>query len=106
MHWLVCAGLGDLEFLYLERSPVDDLTPLSGLDRLSVLYLRDCREVSDVSALASLPRLHTLDVAGAAPGLDLAPLAGNKKLTVYIVAGQEVRGGEALGRRLKVSPRR
>ncbi|WP_433231226.1 NACHT domain-containing protein [Actinomadura nitritigenes] len=101
-----CAELGDLEFLYLELSPVADLAPLSGLDMLAMLYLRDCREVSDVSALASLPRLHTLDVTGAAPGLDLAPLAGNRKLTVYIRAGQEVRGAEALGRRLKVSARR
>lgn len=102
----VCAELEDLEFLYLAHSPVADLTPLSRLDRLSRLYLRDCREVSDVSTLASLPRLHMLDVAGAAPGLDLAPLAGNRKLTVYIRAGQEVRGAEALGRRLKVSSAR
>ncbi|MFB4297436.1 leucine-rich repeat domain-containing protein [Actinomadura sp. NTSP31] len=65
--------------------------------------LSGCRDITNLAPLASLPRLRSLDLIEAAPGLDLSPLAGNRKLIVRIAAGQEVRGAEALGRRLKVS---
>ncbi|MEU9016091.1 NACHT domain-containing protein [Actinomadura sp. NPDC048394] len=99
----VCAGLRRLRELVLRSTPVADLTPLASLPLLSELVLANCQEIRDLTPLASLPRLESLDLTGAAPGLDLAPLRQNRKLTVRIAAGQEVRGGEVLGRRLKVS---
>lgn len=52
--------------------------------------------------IGSLPRLRHLDLVGAAPGLDLAPLAANRRLTVTVRAGQDVRGADELGRRVTV----
>lgn len=69
-----------LRALNLAKCPVDDLTPLAGLPELRHLYIR-----------------------GIAPGVDLAPLAGNRRLTVHIARGQDVRNRELLGRRVKVS---
>ncbi|WP_433237519.1 NACHT domain-containing protein [Actinomadura nitritigenes] len=99
----VCARLRCLRELSLSSTPVADLTPLAGLPKLSRLVLANCQEIHDLTPLASLPCLESLDLTGSSPGLDLAPLRQNRKLTVHISAGQEVRGGEALGRRLKVS---
>jgi len=57
--------------------------------------------MSDLSPLASMTSLRSLNLRGAAPGLDLTPLAGNERLRVYVKPGQEVQGAEKLGRRLR-----
>lgn len=96
------SGQVHLSHLSPSKTSVDDLTPLQGLSKLEVLWLDDCVAVTDLRPLASLPSLRTLHIEGTAPGTDLSPLAHNRRLTVYIRAGQYVRGGERLGRRLKV----
>ncbi|MEU6747060.1 NACHT domain-containing protein [Spirillospora sp. NPDC046719] len=97
------ASLPSLEWLSMDETDIRDLEPMRPLSRLSRLWLRRCGLVEDLRPLGSLPRLRHLHLQNAAPGLDLSPLARNRKLTVYIAPGQEVRGAEALGRRLKVS---
>lgn len=88
--------------LHVGWSEIEDLRPLQSLPRLTLLDLENCRRLSDLGPLASLPGLRELILADAAPGLDLSPLAANRRLTVTIRAGQDVRGAEALGRRLKI----
>ncbi|WP_433137654.1 NACHT domain-containing protein [Actinomadura nitritigenes] len=97
------SSLVELDVLRLSRSSIRDLTPLTTLGKLRMLWLTGCEGLTDLRPLALLTKLQHLHLRDAAPGLDLSPLAGNRKLTVHISAGQEVRGGEALGRRLKVS---
>ncbi|QKG26870.1 NACHT domain-containing protein [Actinomadura verrucosospora] len=97
------SSLIELDVLRLSRSSIRDLTPLTSLAKLRTLWLSDCEGLTDLRPLASLAKLRHLHLGSVAPGLDLSPLAGNRKLTVHIDAGQEVRGAEALGRRLVVS---
>ncbi|WP_336205179.1 hypothetical protein [Nonomuraea sp. LPB2021202275-12-8] len=51
--------------------------------------------------MAHLGRLRNLWLTDMAPGIDLAPLAGSSQLIVHVLAGQDVRNGHLLGRRLK-----
>ncbi|MGW5416264.1 NACHT domain-containing protein [Actinomadura geliboluensis] len=97
------SSLTELQVLNLIETRVDDLTPLRGLSQLETLWLEGCGSVTDLRPLASLPRLRELHLSGAVPGLDLSPLGGNRKLTVFIDSGQDVRGADALGRRLRVN---
>ncbi|PKK11933.1 NACHT domain-containing protein [Thermomonospora sp. CIF 1] len=96
------SGQTRLWHLNLSKNPITDLTPLQDLPALEELLLTDCAGVTDLRPLASLPRLKKLCIEGIAPGTDLSPLAQNQRVNVYIYAGQDVRGGEALGRRLKI----
>src|SRR5262249_51621074 len=91
-----------LSYLDLEGTGVCDLSPLSGLSRLTTLWLRGCSEIRDIAALEALPRLRVLHLAGVAPGVDLGPLGGNKGLKVYINANQKVRNYESLLGRLEM----
>jgi hypothetical protein len=98
------APLGDmsaLTFLDLEDTNIGDLTPLARLTKLEVLWLRNCPDVADLRPLGGLPDLRRLYIRGVAPGIDLASLAGNRRITVYIDRGQEVRNRTMLGRRLQ-----
>ena len=96
------SGQTRLWHLNLSKNPITDLTPLQDLPALEELLLTNCAGVTDLRPLASLPRLKKLCIEGIAPGTDLSPLAQNQRVNVYIYAGQDVRGGEALGRRLKI----
>jgi Leucine-rich repeat (LRR) protein len=96
------SSLNHLRVLSMDRTCIEDLEPLRSLSKLRTLWLAGCDQITDLRPLSSLPQLKTLVLEGAAPGLDLSPLATRKKLTVYIRSGQEVRGAEALGRRLKI----
>ncbi|TDB88512.1 NACHT domain-containing protein [Actinomadura sp. KC216] len=97
------SSLTGLETLGLKETSIQDLEPLRSLTTLRSLFLNGCDRLTDLRPIASLPRLKVLDLTRATPGLDLSPLAANRKLTVHIGPGQDVRGAEALGRRLKVS---
>ncbi|MVZ99563.1 NACHT domain-containing protein [Actinomadura sp. LD22] len=97
------ASLTRLTYLSLDGTSISDLEPVRNLPLVTTLRLRRCNLLTDLRPLASLASLRVLHLAHAAPGLDLSPLAANRRLTVHIAAGQEVRGAEALGRRLKVS---
>lgn len=92
-----------IRYLDLEETKVSDLGPLSALEKLDTLWLRGCSEVRDVSPLKNLPLLRQVHIAGAAPGIDLAPLSGNRRLVISINPGQEVLNREMLGGRLTVS---
>ncbi|GAA1826616.1 NACHT domain-containing protein [Actinomadura chokoriensis] len=96
------SSLTGLRSLNLTETRIEDLTPLQGLSQLRTLWLSGCSSVTDLRPLGSLPRLRELYLSGAAPGLDLSPLGRNRKVTVFIDSGQEVRGAEALGRRVIV----
>jgi hypothetical protein len=94
-------GHDALEFLCLTRTPVSDLEPLAGKQRLRTLWLTGCTEIDDISPLATLPRLQRVDLQGVRPGLDLTPLAG-KRVVVHLDEGQEVRGLDVLGQRARI----
>lgn len=98
----VLSSLSGLRVLNLSGTRIEDLEPLSGLSALTTLWLERCQGLTDLRPLASLANLKWLHLSEAAPGLDLTPLAANRKITVSISAGQDVRGAEALGRRVKV----
>ncbi|GLZ15886.1 ATP-binding protein [Actinomadura sp. NBRC 104425] len=97
------AGQTYLQSLSASHTRVGDLTPLQGLTELRRLWLSRCDAVADLRPLAELPKLKELHIKGIAAGTDLSPLAQNRRLTVHIAAGQDVRGAEALGRRLKIA---
>ncbi|WP_242902229.1 NACHT domain-containing protein [Actinomadura terrae] len=93
------ASLKGLTFLELCGTAVHDLSPLAELRNLENLRLTECPNVTDVSCLSGLPRLRHLSLRGVSPGIDLGPLAANRKLRVEKPITQEVRGGAAFGRR-------
>jgi hypothetical protein len=93
----------NLRHLNASQTCVGDLAPLEGLTQLQILRLTGCGAVADLSPVAALPNLHELRIQGIAAGTDLTPLAQNQRLTVVIAAGQDVRGEEALGHRLRIS---
>jgi hypothetical protein len=97
---LSLTGQTDLSFLEVSWTRVRDLAPLEGLTHLRFLRLSGCPAVSDLRPLAGLPRLEDLCIDGIAPGTDLSPLAQNRRVTVHIAAGQDVRGAQQLGHRL------
>ena len=111
------ADLANLEGLSLERFDlVQDLTPLSGLEKLTFLKLWHCQGISDLSPLSSLTnlehllltdvplvsepvgspglkplenlrRLQRLELDLSPPLSDLSPLAGHPKLSHLTVHG-------------------
>jgi hypothetical protein len=95
------ARLPELTFLDLEDTGIEDLSPIAGLTRLQTIWLRGCERVTDLAPLAALPDLRDLYISDVAPGVDLAPLANHRRLTVYIKGDQDVRHREMLGRRVQ-----
>jgi NACHT domain len=93
------AEMRGLAFLDLEDTNIGDLSPLGDLDKLEIVWLRECENVTDLTPLAALPGLRSLFITGIAPGVDLAPLAGNTRVNVYLGPGQVVRNRRMLGRR-------
>ncbi|GAB2921840.1 NACHT domain-containing protein [Nonomuraea fastidiosa] len=79
---------------------LNDLSPLAACRTLRDLQLVET-PVGDLSPLAELPELRALSLAACPPGLDLAPLAGNTRLKVYLLGGQKAKNGELLGKRLR-----
>ena len=72
------AGLTNLEDLYLYLDGVSDLNGLSGMSQLKSLVLTGNMEIADLSPLAGLTKLQSLEVplGGENVGVDLSPLAG------------------------------
>ena len=72
------AGLINLEDLYLYLDGVSDLNGLSGMSGLKSLVLTGNMEIADLSPLAGLTKLQSLEVplGGENVGVDLSPLAG------------------------------
>ena len=71
-------GLTNLEDLYLYLDGVSDLNGLSGMSQLKSLVLTGNMEIADLSPLAGLTKLQSLEVplGGENVGVDLSPLAG------------------------------
>ena len=71
-------GLTNLEDLYLYLDGVSDLNGLSGMSGLKSLVLTGNMEIADLSPLAGLTKLQSLEVplGGENVGVDLSPLAG------------------------------
>ncbi|MQY08477.1 NACHT N-terminal Helical domain 1-containing protein [Actinomadura macrotermitis] len=90
-----------LEELSVNNTQVEEL-PRFTSPRLRSLDLRDCERITDLSPLADVRGIRELYIGGIADGVDLAPLAANDRLTVYISHDQIIENGEALGRRLRV----
>ncbi|MEV4801592.1 NACHT domain-containing protein [Nonomuraea sp. NPDC049421] len=89
-----------IESLVFYRIPLlADLSPLAGCRSLRNLQLVRTA-VEDLSPLAELPELQELWLAECPSGLDLAPLAGNTRLKVHLLGGQEAKNGELFGKRL------
>jgi hypothetical protein len=96
------ARLADLEFLDLSGSDVDDLSFLSGLDRLEVLRVGHHVALPDLTPLREMPNLRRL-WAYEAQDVDLTPLAGKPDFIVYVNRGQNVHGADGLGPGSKVT---
>ncbi|MGH3381339.1 MAG: NACHT domain-containing protein [Actinoallomurus sp.] len=95
------ARMRGLSFLDLEDTNIGDLTPIAEMPELETLWLRHCENVTDLAPLGVLRNLRRLFIADVAPGVDLAPLAGNRRLRVYTSRTQEVRNRRMLGRRVQ-----
>jgi Leucine-rich repeat (LRR) protein len=89
-------------YLDLEGTGISDLSALCGLQRLDTLWLRDCSQVRDIEPLRNLLRLRLLHLEGVAPGIDLAPLGENQRLSVHINRDQDVRNRDMLNGRLEL----
>ncbi|MDG4839306.1 NACHT domain-containing protein [Micromonospora sp. WMMD967] len=82
------ASIDTLNALKIDRSPVTDLGPLTGLPGLTWLSIGHSEHLFDLTPLAGLPELKDLWIWDSPPGLDLTPLHG-KRLTVRL--GRSVR---------------
>ncbi|WP_306368575.1 NACHT domain-containing protein [Nocardiopsis sp. CC223A] len=89
-----------LRVLWMQGVWIRSLEPLVELTQLRDLYLKDCLGIESLAPLASLPSLRKLNIVDAQPGLDLSALEVNRKLTVCIREGQDVRNREALRGRI------
>ena len=76
------AGLTQMEDLYLYLDGIADLSGLSGMSQLKSLVLTGNMDITDLSPLAGLTNLQTLEVpvSGENVGIDLTPLSGLTKL--------------------------
>ena len=89
------SALADLELLDLSGSAVESLEPLRGMKALQTLRLTDHHPLPDLAPLRDLPALRHLWLYDSSE-VDLTPLAGRERLTVYLMRGQEARGIELL----------
>ena len=84
------AGLTELWQLWLERNPIRDLTPLSGLNLTDLNISNNPIKVSDISPLAALKELQTLDLLNSGVS-DIRPLSGLTELRTLLLKGNPVR---------------
>ena len=84
------AGLTELWQLWLERNPIRDLTPLSGLKLTDLNISNNPIKVSDISPLAALKELRTLDLLNSGIS-DIQPLSGLTELRTLLLKGNPVK---------------
>ncbi|MEV4662976.1 NACHT domain-containing protein [Micromonospora echinofusca] len=77
------ASIDTLTELVIEGTPVTDLSALAGLPKLGWLSIANDEQLFDLTPLAGLTELKNLWIMGSAPGLDLTPLHG-KRMTVHL----------------------
>ena len=83
------AGLTELWQLWLERNPIRDLTPLSGLNLTDLNISNNPIKVSDISPLAALKELQTLDLLNSGVS-DIQPLSGLTELRTLLLKGNPI----------------
>ena len=83
-------GLTELWQLWLERNPIRDLTPLSGLNLTDLNISNNPMKVSDISPLAALKELRTLDLLNSGIS-DIRPLSGLTELRTLLLKGNPIR---------------
>ncbi|MFI6298637.1 NACHT domain-containing protein [Nonomuraea sp. NPDC050790] len=104
------ADMEALGYLPLDRLSLreivelEDLRTIARYRDLTNLCLSACPGVHDLSPLADLTRLQTLDIRGVQAGIDLAPLAGLPLTRVVVEPGQVVVNADWLGDRLAREP--
>lgn len=91
----IVAGLPLESFFFSGYEGPLDLSPLAGHPTLTHLGLSYHEEPLDLTPLASLPALQNLYLYDV-PELDLAPLAGNRRLTVRADPSQRFRNAEGI----------
>ena len=84
------AGLTELWQLFLERNPIRDLTPLSGLNLTDLNISNNPIKVSDISPLAALKELQTLDLLNSGVS-DIRPLSGLTELRTLLLKGNRIK---------------
>ena len=84
------AGLTKLWQLFLEGNPIRDLTPLSGLNLTDLNISNNPIKVSDISPLAALKELRTLDLLNNGIS-DIQPLSGLTELRTLLLKGNPIR---------------
>ena len=80
--------LSNLTKLYLQRTQISDLKPLSNLTNLTLLHLWD-NKISDVKPLSNLTNLTNLDLWGNKIS-DVKPLANLTDLTSLNIGGNQI----------------
>lgn len=99
VNWSLDPEYGDFRIrrsLQLMRCPISDVTPLAGLTQLESLDL-DGTHVTAISPLVSLSRLTRIDVRGFPSELDLTPLSNlPRRATVSVSRGAEHRGLDSI----------
>ena len=83
-------GLTELWQLWLERNPIKDLAPLSGLNLTDLNISNNPIKVSDISPLAALRELRTLDLLNSGIS-DIRPLSGLTELRTLLLKGNPVK---------------
>ncbi len=83
-------GLTELWQLWLERNPIRDLAPLSGLNLADLNISNNPIKVSDISPLAALKELRTLDLLNSGIS-DIRPLSGLTELRTLLLKGNPIR---------------
>jgi hypothetical protein len=81
------ARLGDLGSLTMTELAADDISSLAALNKLTSLDLRGARNLSDLSPLSRMPWLQTLDLSGCTRIRDLAPLSRLRSLSSLNLSG-------------------
>ena len=84
------AGLTELWQLWLERNPIRDLTPLSGLNLTDLNISNNPIKGSDISPLAALKELRTLDLLNNGIS-DIRPLSGLTELRTVLLKGNPIK---------------
>jgi hypothetical protein len=91
-----------LNFLALHGTPIADLSPIEGLDKLRTLILGGCEENSDLTPLRRLSKLHELRLLDVPERTDVSPLMNLRNLMITMYEGQRVRGLDRLHRTTRI----
>lgn len=87
--WAPLAELTELESIWLQFSDIKDLRMLAKATKMKSLLLSWCENLTDISAVANMPDLETIELKDA-PLKSLAPLSKLTKLTTVEISGTTI----------------